>query len=193
MPQVQAEKPKGLGEFQEPITADEYLEMRDTPPGELVEGEIVQMGYTSWEHAQIEATISRKLGNFIEAQNVNGRVLAGDAGICTARDPDTVRGADVVFISAERFAENASETLIDIGPELIVQIVSPSNTWKNVRDKIREYFDIGTDRVWIVEPENEAVLVFRSPTDLQELSAGKTLKGEGPLEDFSVPVASLFA
>ena len=59
-------------------------------------------------------------------------------------------------------------------------------------DKIEEYFSIGIQRVWIVESENRAVRVYRSPTEMQKLSEPDTLKGEGPLERFELAVARLF-
>ena len=62
-----------------------------------------------------------------------------------------------------------------------------------MRRKIDEYFAIGVQQVWIVEPEDRAVLVYRSRSDMRELAENDTLVGEGVLEGFSLPVASLFA
>jgi hypothetical protein len=70
--------------------------------------------------------------------------------------------------------------------------MSPNDRWQEVRQKIAEYFAIGVRWVWIVEPENHAVLVFRSSTDFQQLGAEEMLVGEGPLEGFTLPVVSLF-
>ncbi len=50
---------------------------------------------------------------------------------------------------------------------------------------------IGVQWVWVVEPANRAVLVFRSSTEMQKFGEGDTLTGEGVLEGFSLPAESL--
>ena len=61
-----------------------------------------------------------------------------------------------------------------------------------MRDKLEEYFAIGVHRVWIVEPETRAVLVYRSVTEMNRLGEGDVISGEGVLEGFSLPVSELF-
>ncbi len=80
-----------------------------------------------------------------------------------------------------------------MAPELVVEILSPEDRWHDVWQKLEEYFAIGVRWVWIVEPENRAVLLYRSVTEMQRLGAEDTLVGEGALEGFTLPVASLFA
>ena len=74
----------------------------------------------------------------------------------------------------------------------MVEIISPTDRWQNVRDKLEEYFAIGVHRVWIVEPETRAVLVYRSVTEMSRLGEGDVISGEGVLEGFSLPVSELF-
>ncbi len=62
-----------------------------------------------------------------------------------------------------------------------------------MRQKLDEYFTIGVQQVWIVEPENRTVLVCHSRTDLRELGEQDTLVGEGVLDGFNMPVVTLFA
>jgi Uma2 family endonuclease len=71
--------------------------------------------------------------------------------------------------------------------------MSPHDRWQEVRQKLAEYFTIGVSQVWIVEPENRAVIVFHSRIDLQQFDAGEILVGEGILEGFTLSVAELFA
>ncbi len=56
----------------------------------------------------------------------------------------------------------------------------------------REYFEIGVDSVWIVEPENTAVLVYQSATDFARLGNDDVLKGDGTLAGFALRVGHLF-
>jgi Uma2 family endonuclease len=60
------------------------------------------------------------------------------------------------------------------------------------REKLADYFSIGVERVWVVEPQNRQVLVFSSSTDVTELDEDDTLRGEGALEGFAMRVGDLF-
>lgn len=85
-----------------------------------------------------------------------------------------------------------SHGFLKVAPDLIVEIISPQDRWQDVRQKLDEYFAIGVHRVWVIEPANRAVLVYRSPDEMQLLREGDTIHGEGVLEGFTLPVASLF-
>jgi Uma2 family endonuclease len=174
------------------LTGEELLEKSDVGPSELVEGRIVPMSYTNRKHARIVLLLGYELESFVREQSVAGKVFVGDAGLYTERDPDTVRGVDVAFVSEERLAENTSGNLLDVGPELVVEVISPSNSWEGVRRKIGEYFAIGTERVWIVEPANRSVLIFSAPDTMRALRGNDRLEGKGALDGFALPVASLF-
>ena len=72
----------------------------------------------------------------IKTQSITGEDLCCEIGIYTHRSPDTVRAADVLFISNERFAQQKSAGYLEIAPELIVEILSPSDRWTEVTNKI---------------------------------------------------------
>jgi hypothetical protein len=61
-----------------------------------------------------------------------------------------------------------------------------------MRRKLKEYFDVGVDTVWVVEPSNRAVQVYRGIDEVQTLEEGDVLAGDGPLDGFSIEVAQLF-
>ena len=173
------------------ITGEELLAMGDIGPCELIDGRIVPMSPTGGKHGKIESILSLALGLFAQ-RHKSGSVMSGEVGIYTRRHPDRVRGADVVFMSNER-AATPPEGFLEFAPELVVEIISPSDRWSDMRRKIDEYFAIGIQWVWVIEPEDHAVLVYHSRTDMRELTENDTLVGEGALEGFSLPVASLFA
>ena len=174
------------------VTGKELLQRSDLGPCELVEGRIKKMSPTGWKHGSLEARLSRCLSEFV-SERALGEVLTGEVGIYTRRDPDTVRGADVLFISSQRLEQAHPEGFLDIAPELVVEIMSPSNTWEEVRRKIEEYFGMGVECVWIVEPANRVVLVYRSATEMRKLTEGDVLEGRGKLQGFSLPISTLFA
>jgi Uma2 family endonuclease len=173
------------------ITGDELFEMGDIGPCDLVDGRIVPMTRTGAEHGAIESRLTIDLGIFMRHRG-GGWVLGGEVGIYTRRNPDTVRGADIAVVSKARLPNGPGKRFLEVPPELVVEILSPDDRWQDVRQKIIEYFAIGVDRVWIVEPENRSVLVFTSPTESRQLSPNDDLEGEGLLHGFSIRVADLF-
>jgi Uma2 family endonuclease len=175
---------------EELITGEELLAMGDIGRSELVDGRIVRMSPSGAQHGVVESNVDFALKQYVREHNL-GRVVVGEVGIYTRRNPDRVRAADVTFISRDRLSEPV-QGFLGMAPDLVVEIVSPSDAWQNMRQKIEEYFGIGVDRVWIVEPDNRTVLLFRSTTDVQEFGAEDTLLGEGMLEGFELSVADLF-
>jgi Uma2 family endonuclease len=174
------------------ITGRELLSMGDIGPCELVEGKIVAMSPTKPVHGHYEYRIAKAIGDFAEAHQL-GEVQVGEVGIYTARNPDTVRGADAVFISYERLDQTTAGDYLDVAPELVVEIMSPNDRWSEVRKKLQEYFAIGVKAVLVVEPEEKVISVYRSRTAVTELGEGDTLVIEDVLPGFAVPVSTLFA
>lgn len=121
-----------------------------------------------------------------------GELHAGETGIFTRRNPDTVRGMDVALISAERAKEANRDGFLTVAPELIVEILSPGNSWYEVQQKLNEYFGIGTKMIWIVIPESSQIYVYRSLTDLKIFTMHDTLTCEDVLPEFSVSVEDIF-
>jgi Uma2 family endonuclease len=174
------------------ITGDELLAMGDIGPCELVDGRIVPMSPTGGEHGTIEALLASALISFVRQRKL-GWVLTGEVGIYTRRQPDRVRGADVAFISRKRLPQRPGRKFLSVAPELVVEIMSPDDRWEHVRQKIEEYFAIGVERVWVVEPDNRAILVYATATEMRRLGETDALNGEGMLEGFVLPVGSLFS
>ena len=175
----------------EPVTGEELARIPDLGPGELVRGKFIPMSPTNWRHGEYVDDIAHALGRFVRARKL-GKVLTGEVGVYTERDPDTVRGADVLFISHERLARVTSQSYLDVAPELVVEVFSPGNTWDEMRRKVAEYLGAGAERVWVVEPERRAVHVYRAPDEATVLGAGDVLRGEGLLEGFALPLDALF-
>jgi len=173
------------------ITGDELLAMGDIGPCELIDGRIVRMNPTSLQHGDIELALGSALRDFVRKRRL-GRVISGEVGIYTRRGPDRVRAADIAFVSSERLSGTPSGGYLKIAPELVVEIISPTDRWQDVRQKIEEYFAIGVQRVWIVEPDKRDVLVCSSSTEMRKLEEGDILTGEEALDGFSMPVAELF-
>ncbi len=173
------------------ISGEVLFQMGDTARVELVQGEIIRMSPTGYKHGKIENVVARLIDTFVTERNL-GMVMVGEVGIYTRRDPDTVRGMDVAYISHERLAQVKSQSFLDVAPELVVEVLSPGDSWQGVMDKLEEYFDIGVSIVWIVDPNKQVVYVYLSLTDVARYEVGETLTGEDVLQEFHVEVGALF-
>lgn len=174
------------------VTSEQLERIVGSGPCDLVEGRIVRLPPTGGEHGRIEGRLYAWLDAFVAPRGL-GQVLVGEVGIVTRRDPDTVRGADVLFISTERYARLSRPSgYLDVPPELVVEILSPWDKPSDVVVKLRDYFAAGVDAVWVVDPQTRTVRIHRSADDFRTLTVRDTLTAEGPLDGFSVPVARLF-
>lgn len=173
------------------ITGEELFAMEDVGRCELIDGRIVPMSPTGGRHARVEIRLGRFLDEFVEEQAL-GWVVGGEAGLYTQRNPDRVRGADIAFFTKEQLPNGLPTGFIEAAPALVAEIMSPGDTWPEVRAKIREYFAIGTEQVWVVEPDKQQLHVYHSPLRHETLTADETLTGTGTLNGFVLPVAQLF-
>lgn len=173
------------------ITGAELEALGDIGPCELVDGRIVPMSPTGVAHGGYEGNIYAALREFVRAHNL-GKVRVGEVGIYVQRNPDTVRGADVVFISNERYAQQPSPGFLEVAPDLVVEVLSPNDRWSKVMQKLREYLAIGVRLVWVVDPNARSVFAYRSLTDVREFTQNDDLPGDDVLPGFAVKVAHLF-
>ena len=134
------------------LTAEEFAQRPD--PGyseELVRGRIVPMPMPKPRHGEICNRVGRILGDCAEDRDL-GRVLSNDTGVITERGPDTVRGADISFYSFARVPKGPlPDRYLDTPPDLVVEVLSPSDRWPKVLAKVAEYPDAGTTIVLVLD------------------------------------------
>jgi Uma2 family endonuclease len=172
------------------VTGEEVLRMGGVGRTELIDGVIKHYMPTGHPHGYYELLLGMFIMQFVLKQNL-GRALSGEIGIYIRRDPDTVRAADVVFISHERLAKARPQGFLDVAPELVVEVMSPDDTWSDVNDKLEDYFSIDIQQVWVVDPRRERIHIYRSLTDITILTMDDTLDGGETLPGFTVPVAEI--
>ncbi|MCU0981677.1 MAG: Uma2 family endonuclease [Pirellulaceae bacterium] len=161
---------------------------------EIVDGQPVDLpprsAYATW----IASRLDHRLGPFVEEHGL-GTVVTEMLFILDPRR-NLRRRPDVAFVSAKRWPVNRALPESgdwDVVPDLAVEVVSPTDEFSDVVAKLREYFEYGVRRVWVILPEQSQVYVYESPTQVRILAAGETLSGGDLFPGFALPLASLFA
>ena len=175
-----------------PVTGAQLLRMPWLNPCELVGGRIVRMTPTNPTHGRIEVNVAAALRAFVRTKNL-GVVMAGEVGVFTTRDPDTVRAPDVLFLSHERDAlRTRRDGFLEVAPDLVVEILSPTDRPDAVRRKLDEYFAAGVRQAWVIDPATRTVRVHRSSSDVRSVAAGEIIVGDDVLPGFVLPVDEVF-
>lgn len=174
------------------LTGEELAQMSHVTTGELVKGVYIEKMPTGYLHGIIENVIASLLFLFVR-ENPSGHVMTGEVGIYTGREPDTVRAADIAYISFERLQKVRSRSFLDVAPELIVEVLSPDDRWRDVHIKLAEYFAVGVQQIWVVDPHLEQIHVYNSLDDVIRLTSTDELTGENILPGFQVTLSDIFS
>jgi Uma2 family endonuclease len=157
---------------------------------ELVDGILV--GKTvGLEESLIAMKIGNLLSNFVGPRELG--LVAGEGGTIQL-DINLVRIPDVSFFSWEHIpgGELPDEPIPLLVPDLAVEVISRSNTPKEMNAKLQEYFEKGVRLVWFVRPRSRVVDVYTAPDRFTRLTASMRLDGGDVLPGFSVQVGELF-
>jgi Uma2 family endonuclease len=175
------------------MTAEEFATRDDLPEFcELVRGKVVEMNVPGSRHGQICFRFARLLAEHVEKNDL-GHVLTNDSGVRTRRDPDTVRGADVAYYSFQRLPRGPLPAgYPDVAPELVAEVLSPSDRWPSVMAKVAEYLEAGVAVVLVLDPEAATVRVFDARGGISLLDDSQQLTVEQLLPGFSAAVAEIF-
>ena len=175
------------------MTADELFVMpHDGFRYELVKGELKKMSPAGGEHGAVIFNLSILLGQHTKANNL-GQGFGAETGFKIASDPDTVRAPDIAFVRRERIPPTGiPQNFWPIAPDLVVEVVSPGDTFEEVEDKVEQWLAAGTSAVWVVNPKRRSVSVYRSMTDMTRLSEADELDGGDVVPGFRCKVSEIF-
>lgn len=176
------------------LTAEEFFQLPDDGQHkELVKGKIITMTPPGQPHGLVCVEISFRLRTYLETHDI-GRVVSNDSGCVTERDPDSVRGPDVAFYRHDQIPDKPYPPgYWKAVPPLVCEVLSPSDIWREVLEKVTEYFRAGVMVVCVFDPANETIQVFRTDGRPETLFGDMELKLPEVLgPSFSVPAKKFF-
>lgn len=158
---------------------------------ELVDGTLVEKAMGARE-SFIAAALIQIISNYSDAHDRLGMTL-GEAGTLKLMN-GLVRIPDVSFTRWDRVPGGCvpREPIPELAPDLAVEVLSESNTPREMERKLKEYFLAGVKLVWFVNPDDRTVRAFTSPEVVERLTVADDLDGGEVLPGFRVPVARLF-
>jgi Uma2 family endonuclease len=175
------------------LTAEEFFRLPEPQDGsrqELVRGVVVTTPPSGGRHGACCSRIDRRIGNYVDDRQ-SGTVCTNNTGFISERDPDSVRGPDVAYWSRERLPE-VPTGYIEVSPDLAVEVVSPGDHYSRIQKIVKDFLEKGVRLVWVADPEDRSVTVYRPGQMMVILSENDTLTGEDVLPGFSYRVGDLF-
>ncbi len=157
---------------------------------ELVDGILVEKAM-GWRESVIAMMLARLIGNYVAEKNLG--IVSGPDGFLQILT-SIVRSPDVAFISWDRLpgGKIPEESVPAVVPDLVVEVISVSNTLAEMSRKRREYFHAGARLLWMVDPRERTVAVYTTINDYEILGEDQSLGGGEVLPGLVVNLAEVF-
>jgi Uma2 family endonuclease len=175
------------------MTGEEFFALHGDRQAELVNGVLKELPMPSFKHGRVCAKIARLLDEFTERHNL-GRVVTNDTSVRIRRNPDTVYGPDVLFVSFKRLpAGEEPEGMLEVIPDLVVEVRSPSNTWTEITAKVEDYLTVGVRAVLVLDPDSQSAFRYYKIDQPETIKDDEQLTIPEVLPGFIVQVSRLFS
>ncbi|MGH2558131.1 MAG: Uma2 family endonuclease [Thermomicrobiales bacterium] len=158
---------------------------------ELIRGEIREMSPAGGDHGRFAARMAAPL--FKLQEDGIGEVLIADTGYFLEHDPQTVLAPDAAFMLADDLRPTGQERgFVQSVPALVVEVVSPSESMREVLEKVDIYRRAGVRLIWVAFPRTKTMLVDGVGRERQTFGVGDTLDGSEVLPGLQLAVADVF-
>lgn len=172
------------------LTLEEFLALpEDDVTYELVDGEVIAKMTPKKFHSRLTRALLQLLNEWGVRR---GEVCPELAIKLTRRGRDWVPIPELLYISAERFPPDwEEEGACSVPPELVVEIISPGQTFGQLAAKARDYLDAGVLRIWVVDSQARSITVFY-PDAPPQTYMGSTPLIDGLFEGLEITAQQVF-
>ena len=161
---------------------------------EIIDGQRIGLPPMSVLSVWIASQLLTYIGTYGRTQDL-GRVLS-EALFHLPLPADRNRRPDLAFVSYQRWAKNRPLPPLDnawnVLPNLVVEVVSPTDRAEDLLQKVAEYLDAGVTVVWVIYPRCQQVYVYESSTNVRALTRADELDGGTVLPGFRLQLGELF-
>ena len=138
-------------------TIDEYISLPEGTRVELIDGQFYDMAAPSVLHQIIAMNIWRIFDDYVKSNNGSCLPILAPTDVQLDNDDKTMLQPDILIVCDR----NKVNKLRIIGaPDLIVEIVSPSNWYMDVLRKLKKYKNAGVREYWLIFPDKKSIIVY---------------------------------
>lgn len=177
------------------VTTSEYRRVRIEDlqePGmpdklvEIIEGLLVKMTPADHFHNAIAFRLQRLFSDFADAHNLD--VGYSDEGFLVERNPDVMFSPDAALFRKR----DQLNTWLEFAPEIVVEVVSPSNSGAELAYKREKFFANGTEQFWLIYPRERRLEILFRDGRVTTATGDATVEGEGIASGMTVDLKELF-
>lgn len=173
------------------LTADEFEALPDADRFELIAGELHDHMSSRYEHSRFAKRIDGPLWQYADQHGL-GEVISTQASFRIGEAPGTIVIPDVAFVAQERVPNLVTARhIVRFAPDLAIEVLSKEAA-AEISKKVQLYLEAGTRLVWLVDPVDEAVTIFRTGRSARTSGIDDVLDGEDVVPGFTLPVAKIF-
>ena len=182
------------------ISFEDYLLMPEiNHPHEIIDGEFIPFPTPRLVHQRMSANIVVALDSHVQAKDL-GVVLFAPVDIILQRHPLRTRQPDVLFIHKDKLSGTGFDAIeelqiLEIAPDLVIEVLSTSDTERVLSGKLSDYQQIGVKECWLVSREARSVEVLQLTKEqsqsLGHFGLGETCRSQ-VLPDFQLTVNAIF-
>ncbi len=176
------------------MTLDEFLQLPETePPSEFVCGRIVPKPFAPWNHGTLRARLAYCFEFYL---------MSRSEGFCqlglrrTNQSESRAYVPDICVTRSDRAPRTLAERrhgAIESAPDIAIEVTSPEDRPGRIADKLAFYLRVGVPLVWIVDPEDRSVSVYRPGKPVEVLGRGDIIDAAPVLREFSLALEDLFS
>ena len=178
--------------------SDRHLELlsRDNPNARLETnsiGQLIFMSPTGGETGKRNGNLFLQVGNW-NLQTKLGVVFDSSTGFKLSND--AVRSPDVSWIPINKWnslTKKQRRKYLPIDPDFVIELMSPSDSFDEAQNKLKEYISCGVKLGWLIDPDEKQVEIYRQGKDKEILDNPKTLSGEDIMPDLIVNLLEIFS
>lgn len=181
-----------IAEKKKKYTIADYLMLEEGAPFQLIENELVMSPSPNPNHQLLSVRLTQMMLNFLDGINDKGFLVAAPMDVYL--DEDNAFQPDVIYITAERKSELIKHR-IHGAPDLVIEILSPSNAYYDLRQKKDVYEKYGVKEYIIIDPIKETAELYKWDNGvyhLQQKATKAALLHSLVIAGFSFDLGKLF-
>ncbi len=178
------------------LTREDFVKLCAANPDMKLErtakGELIVMSPTGGETGSFNFDLNGELYLW-NRELKSGKAFDSSTGLSLPKGSD--RSPDAAWISLAKWESLTPEqrkSFLPLCPDFLIELLSPSDSWKQGEVKMQEYMDNGCLLGWLIAPKLKRVAIYRQGQPAEILDNPKTLDGENVLPNFVLGIGSIF-